>query len=114
MTEKTNHPVSQPPEPEPEHRTVVYSSSLEEERVPLEKSWKEASQIEEIKIDSSRPDKQPFHLMGASGYEYTLGKLNDEIRENFHRLDMKRRLETASPAGPAAGAAKSTKKKSLF
>jgi len=69
MTEKTEHPVDQPPEQEPEHghehRLMVYSSSLEEGREPPVKRWKDASKVEEIKFDSSRLDKLPFHLLGA-------------------------------------------------
>jgi len=66
------------------------------------------------KDEETKHDKRPFHLMGASGYEYTLDKINDEIREEFHRLDMKRRLEAGAAAGPAAGPAKNAKKKSIF
>jgi hypothetical protein len=104
MTERTDHPVSQPLEPRP--RPVICSSSLEEGREPLEKRWKDASEIEEIIIGSSRLDKLPFRIMGASGYEYTLAKINDETREEFHRLDMKRRLEAGAGA---AGISKNTK-----
>ena len=61
----------------------------------MERMWqlKGDRKVEEIKIDSSRLDQLPFHLMGASGYEYTLDKTNDEIREEFHRQEMKKRLE---------------------
>jgi len=76
--------------------------------------WLEADGIKEIKLDSSRLDKLPFHLLGAGGYEYTLDKTNDEIRENFHRLDVKRRLEAGAAAGSGPGPAGKTKKKSLF
>jgi len=78
----------------------------------MERMRKEAGKVEEIKIDSSRLDKLPFHLLGTGGYEYTLDKTNDEIREEFHRLDMKRHLEAGAAAGP--GPAGKTKKKSLF
>jgi len=61
-----------------------------------------------------KPDKLPFHLLGAGGYEYTLDKTNDEIREVFHRQDMKKHLEAGAAAGPGPGPAGKTKKKSLF
>ena len=76
----------------------------------MERMRKEAGKVEEIKIGSSRLDELPFHLMGAGGYEYTLEKTNDEIREDLHRMDTKKQLEAAAAAGPAGN----TKKKSLF
>jgi hypothetical protein len=97
MSEKNDKPVTQPTEPESEHTPVVYSSGLAEGHGPMERIYGVH--------EETKPDNQPFHLMGASGYEYTLDKINDETREEFHRLDMKRRLEAGAEA---AGKSKKT------
>ena len=118
MSEKTEHPAIQPTEHEPthehEHSPVVYSSYLEEGHGPMERmrQAKGERKVEELKINSTRQDNLPFHILGAGGFEYSLEKANDEIREEFHRQDVKKHLEAVAATGPVP--AGKTKKKGIF
>jgi hypothetical protein len=54
------------------------------------------SPVEEIKIDASKLKELPFRLMGTGSHYNSLARINNEIRDEFHRMDSKRRLESGT------------------
>jgi len=58
------------------------------------------SPVEEIKVDASKLEELPYRLMGTGSHYYSLARINNEIRNEFERMDSKKRLEAgAAQAG---------------